>query len=135
MRSKIHPLFWMIFWFLLFILGAYFIHELTLELNAIRPAQVLLDHAYLANALLAVLILVIIYWLRKKYFSQIGFLFLAGSMLKFAVFFIWFSPAYKADGILSKAEFIGFFIPYFISLVFESLAVYRLLNSKPDTDS
>ena len=125
----------MIFWFLLFIIGTYFIHELALEMNKVDPDHVLLDYTYLSNAVLAIIIIGVIYWLRKKYFSQIGFLFLGGSLLKFAVFFIWFNPAYKADGILSKAEFIGFFIPYILSLTFETIAVYRLLNSKAGTDS
>ena len=135
MSTKLPGLVWMLFWFLLFILGAYFLHALALEMQKIDPDRVLLDDTYLVNALLAVVILVVIYWLRKKYFSQIGFLFLGGSLLKFGVFFIWFNPVYKADGILSKGEFIGFFIPYALSLTFETIAVYHLLKSKPNTDS
>ncbi len=101
----------------------------------IAPETVLLGRAYLVNVILASLILCIIYVLRNRFFSQIGFLFLAGSMLKFLFFFLLFNPVYKADGLVSKAEFIGFFIPYGLSLLIETLAVSKLLKSKPDTDS
>lgn len=125
----------MAFWFILFTIGAYFVHLMGLNFHAIPPESVLLNDAYLLNSLLAITIIVIIYWLRKKYYSQIGFLFLGGSMLKFLCFFLWFSPVFNADGELSRAEFIGFFIPYLLSLIFETLAVSRLLKFDPDADS
>lgn len=114
---------------------AFFIHSGVLKSAGFDPSDVLLGRAYLVNAILAGLILGVIYLLRKKLFSQIGFLFLAGSMLKFLFFFLLFNPHYKADGLVSKPEFIGFFIPYGLSLIIETLAVSKLLKSKPDTDS
>ena len=46
--------------------------------------------AYLVNLILVVGIFGALYLLREKYKSQLGFLFLAGSLLKFTVFFIVF---------------------------------------------
>ena len=114
---------------------AYAFHRWALFQAEIDPQRVLLTRAYLINVILAALILGVIFFLRERFFSQIGFLFLAGSMLKFGAFFLFFNPHYKADGDVTKPEFIGFFIPYVLSLIIETLAVSRLLKSKPDTDS
>ena len=73
--------------------------------------------SYVTNALLAFFIFVALYKLKDKYQSQIGFLFLFGSALKFLVFFIVFYPSFKADGVIDKLEFASFFIPYMLSLI------------------
>jgi hypothetical protein len=96
---------------------------------------VLLTRAYLVNTIAAILILVVIFLLRKRMFSQIGFLFLAGSMFKFLLFFLLFNPTYRANDVVSRPEFIGFFIPYCLSLIIETLAVSKLLKGNPDSDS
>ena len=84
--------------------------------------------AYLVNFLLAVIIYFTLYRLKKKYLEQLGFIFMFGSMLKFLVFFIFFYPAYKNDGDIQPIEFLTFFIPYAISLIFETLGVIRFLK-------
>ena len=84
--------------------------------------------AYLVNLILVVGIFGALYLLREKYKSQLGFLFLAGSLLKFTVFFIVFYPFYKLDGIITKLEFAAFFIPYVIGLVLESVSLSKWLN-------
>jgi hypothetical protein len=84
--------------------------------------------AYLVNFLLAVVIYLTLFKLKKKYLEQLGFIFMFGSMLKFLVFFIFFYPAYKSDGDIQPIEFTTFFIPYAISLIFETLGVIRFLK-------
>ena len=73
--------------------------------------------SYGINFVLAISIFGIIFMLRNKYKTQLGFLFLIGSALKFAVFFIVFYPIFKADGLMSKPEFASFFVPYGLCLI------------------
>lgn len=85
--------------------------------------------SYSINLLLVILIFGVLYLLKQKLKNQLGFLFIAGSLLKFAVFFIFFYPYYKADGSISKLEFAAFFIPYVIGLVLETISLSKWLNS------
>ncbi len=84
--------------------------------------------SYTTNLLLAVVIFLSLFLLRKKYNEQLGFLFLFSSFLKFIVFFVFFYPVYKADGNISRLEFFTFFIPYAFSLIIETLSLIKLLN-------
>ncbi|MGC1205949.1 MAG: hypothetical protein WA839_13825 [Flavobacteriaceae bacterium] len=95
--------------------------DLPLFENRIVPA-------YLVNLILVVGIFGVLYLLREKYKSQLGFLFLAGSLLKFTVFFIVFYPFYKLDGVITKLEFAAFFAPYVIGLILESVSLSKWLN-------
>ncbi len=84
--------------------------------------------SYVVNVLLAEIILVAAFKAPEKFTTSLGFLFLAGSAIKFAVFFIFFMPGYKADGILQKLEFFTFFIPYILCLIVETTLLVRHLN-------
>lgn len=84
--------------------------------------------SYTTNLLLAVVIFLSLFFLRKKYNEQLGFLFLFSSFLKFIVFYVFFYPMYKADGDISKLEFFAFFIPYAICLIIETISLIKLLN-------
>lgn len=85
--------------------------------------------SYIANLFLIIAVFGILYALRKKYKSQLGFLFLVGSALKFAVFFIFFYPFYKIDNDISRMEFAAFFIPYAVGLILETISLSKWLNS------
>lgn len=85
--------------------------------------------SYIINLLLVVLIFVILYVLKEKFKNQLGFLFLAGSIIKFAVFFIFFYPFYRQDGDISKLEFAAFFIPYATGLILETISLSKWLNT------
>lgn len=85
--------------------------------------------SYLLNFALAFGILMLLFFLRKKYSDQLGFLFMFGSFLKYAVFFVFFYPFYKADGQLERVEFFAFFIPYLVCLISETWYLIQLLNS------
>ncbi|MFL1010620.1 hypothetical protein [Flavisericum labens] len=84
--------------------------------------------SYVVNLVLIVVIFGVLYLLKEKYKSQLGFLFLAGSVLKFAVFFIAFYPYYKFDNEITKQEFAAFFVPYAIGLFLESVSLSKWLN-------
>ncbi len=106
----------------------FLIHVLTLHLLDKPLFNNRIIAAYLVNFFLAVIIYFTLYKLKKKYLEQLGFIFMFGSMLKFLVFFIFFYPAYKSDGEIQPVEFSTFFIPYAISLIFETLGVIRFLK-------
>ncbi len=93
-----------------------------------QPDFKLVVVSYIVNFLLAFVIVAILSIYINKLKSYIGFLFMFGSLLKFAVFFIWFYPIFKADGNIDSFEFSVFFIPYFVSLIFETYELSKLLN-------
>ena len=84
--------------------------------------------SYIINLTLAIAIFGFLYKYRERFKSQIGFLFLAGSFVKFAVFFLVFYPLYKADNDISKLEFAAFFVPYAICLILETSSLVKWLN-------
>lgn len=84
--------------------------------------------AYIVNIVLAIGIYVLMILLKHKYQSQLGFIFMFGSFIKFIVFFIVFYPSYKTDGSISKLEFAAFFVPYVISLIIETTSLSKWLN-------
>ena len=84
--------------------------------------------SYIINLVLIISIFGGLYLLKERYKSQLGFLFLAGSLLKFAVFFIVFYPFYKQDGNISKLEFASFFVPYVLGLILETISLSKWLN-------
>lgn len=97
----------------------------TLELPIFENRIVL---SYIVNLVLIILIFGFLYFFRERYKSQLGFLFLVGSFLKFAIFFILFYPFYHLDGIISKLEFTAFFVPYVFGLILESVSLSKWLN-------
>ena len=50
------------------------------------------------------------------------------SLFKFILFFVFFNPAYKADGVVQKMEVLTFFIPYFVGLSLETEILVQKLN-------
>ena len=84
--------------------------------------------SYIVNLILIIIIFGTLYLLKEKYKSQLGFLFLAGSFLKFAVFFILFYPFYKLDNTITELEFAAFFVPYVMGLIFESVSLSKWMN-------
>lgn len=84
--------------------------------------------AYAVNYVLAVGIYLTLFALKNKMSEQLGFLYMGGSFVKFLIFFLFFYPYYKLDGGLDSFEFAAFFIPYLISLIFETLGVIEFLK-------
>ena len=84
--------------------------------------------SYIINVALAIVIFGFIYKFQEKLSNQIGFMFLAGSLIKFAVFFIVFYPVFKSDGDISSLEFASFFIPYILCLIIETFSLVKWLN-------
>ncbi len=108
---------------LVFGLHAYVLHSMNL-----KPNYPLFISAYVINFMMAFLIVAVISTFINNLKSYIGFLFMIGSFLKFAVFFVWFYPISKADGTVDGYEFSLFFVPYLVSLIWETLQLKKMLE-------
>jgi hypothetical protein len=86
--------------------------------------------AYFVNYILAIAIYFTLYKLRIKYLDLLGFAFMGGSFLKFAVYFIFFNSTFKENGSVSFIEAISFLSPYLTSLMIETFYLIKLLNNK-----
>ena len=104
------------------------IHVFVLRKLGLPMYNNLIVQGYCVNVALAIFIYTGLSLLQKKYSDQLGFLFMAGSLLKFAVFFVFFSPHYRADGEITRLEFVAFFVPYLVCLFTETLAVIKILD-------
>lgn len=104
------------------------IHITVLHFASSPLFENLIVASYTVNGALAILIFVGLYLLKTKYKNQVGFLFMAGSFLKFIVFFLFFLPVFKEDGSTNKLEFASFFIPYIVCLIVETLGVMKMLR-------
>ena len=62
--------------------------------------------------------------------SQAGFIFMAGSGLKFLFFFLLFYPEYNSDGEMQTIEFVTFFVPYAVCLILEVIYLSKQLNNQ-----
>lgn len=86
--------------------------------------------SYLLNFVMAATILIFIKSKFNKKSSHTGFLFLAGSGLKFLVFFLVFYPVYQQDGTMSSSEFAAFFVSYATCLILEVIYLSKQLNNQ-----
>lgn len=84
--------------------------------------------AYIVNLTLATTIYIGLFLLKEKQESNLGFIFMMGSLIKFGVFFLLFYPSYKSDGDIQTIEFTTFFIPYAVCLIIETYFLTKLLN-------
>lgn len=110
-------------------LGITFIaHVFLLEHNGYPPYDDLLSLSYIVNGLLAIVIYTLLFIFRHRLKSQIGFLFMGGSFLKFIFFFLLFYPVYHEDGTMDKLEFAAFFVPYGICLLLETIFTAKMLQ-------
>lgn len=108
--------------------GSFALHCLGRGYSNLAPFGDLLPVSYAVNFGLAFAIVWLLYTYRKKMRQQIGFLFMAGSLLKFAVFFAVFYPFFRADGTIDRSEFASFFVPYVLALLLETSFTAKLLK-------
>ncbi|WP_042491685.1 DUF6168 family protein [Aequorivita sublithincola] len=116
---------------LLLVISVFFIAHLYILQNKEIPIfsdRIVLS--YLLNFAMAAAILIFIQSRFNKKSSQTGFIFLAGSGLKFLVFFMVFYPFYQQDGTMSSTEFAAFFVPYACCLILEVAFLSKQLNNQ-----
>jgi len=107
---------------------AFCIHIATLKIFQLPLFENKIVLSYIVNLILVVIIFGLLYLSRKKFKDQLGFLFIAGSALKFGVFFVVFYPFYKLDDHISNLEFAAFFVPYGLCLILETMSLVKWLN-------
>lgn len=112
------------------LLVTFSIHLLAISLtdHSLFGNQIVLS--YVVNYLLAAVVLIVVEKTLNKNSAQAGFVFMAGSALKFLVFFLVFYPIYKADDEMQAVEFATFFIPYAICLITEVAYLSKQLNNQ-----
>jgi hypothetical protein len=85
--------------------------------------------SYVINVASAIIIFLMLFLLRNKFKNQLGFIFLFGSVIKFGLFILFLYKPFYADGLISKAEFFTFFIPYFFTHTIEIFSLSKWLNN------
>jgi len=114
---------------LIVILGVVFAIHLIILAKINQPLfNNFIIEAYIVNGLLAGIIYSTLYFLKKKYLDMLGFIFMFGSFLKFGVYFIFFYPIFKEDGVIIRQEATSFLVPYVASLIVETYYLVKLLN-------
>lgn len=108
--------------------GVFFIHTSILSWKGYPEHGNAIILSYVLNFLMASIIYIGLFSFKNRIKTQIGFIFLAGSFLKFIVFFLVLYPSYKADGDISTSEFAAFFVPYTICLVVETVFMAKMLQ-------
>lgn len=112
----------------LFVGIAFGCHLLTLHFFELPLFADKIVLAYAMNTGLAIVVFITLYVFRNAFKNQLGFLFLGGSMVKFALFFLFFYTSYNLDKEISKTEFFAFFIPYVLTLIIEIFSLSKWLN-------
>ncbi|MEO9893590.1 DUF6168 family protein [Aurantibacter sp.] len=126
---KINPVVQFVLLLLFTLIVVFVIHTYCLENMGLPVFGNKIQLSYIVNASLALIIYLSLYYFRFKLKDYIGFLFMAGSFIKFIFFFILFYPAYKMDGEMSRLEFAAFFIPYVICLFYETIYMAKMLRN------
>jgi hypothetical protein len=106
------------------------IHLLTLNSLSFPLFENKIITSYIINHLLTIGIVVTLLLLKNKFAESLGYIFFIGSFVKFIAFFILINPSLKENGDVSRVEFLSFFIPYAISLIFEVTFLVKTLNKE-----
>ncbi|AXT61801.1 hypothetical protein D1816_16040 [Aquimarina sp. AD10] len=110
----------------------YFIHSQTIQYFSFHSNTYILDLSYLFNGAFTVVLFLIIIVFRKKFKDQIGFIFMAGSLIKLGIF----AAITKMGGVeIDKTIFLDFFIPYVISVVLEVYYISKILKNTQYADN
>ncbi len=90
---------------------------------------------YIMNFSMGVGIVSTLIFLSKSKGEILGFVFMGGSLIKFAVFFVLFYPELHENDASKKATFILFFIPYVITVITEVWYLIRYLNKESENEA
>lgn len=92
--------------------------------------QPVLIVCYAFNWIWTLVFLAAVYFVSEKQRKNLGFLFLYTSLAKFGLFLFLIKPMLTLDQGVRSEHFIFFFIPYAISMVYETVCTVRTLNAK-----
>lgn len=66
--------------------------------------------------------------MSKKDASNVGYIFLIFSMLKFGTYFLGFRFYFQIDDVVTKEEYSVFFVPYLLAILVEIVFLIKELN-------
>ena len=101
--------------------GSYLLHSFLCDSQHLRLM-------YVVNFLIATIVYWLVYLLRNTQKEYLGFYFLAGTFIKIAVFLLVILPLFKEDNVVSKVEFLSFFVPYTLSLIIEVVFLIDIIK-------
>ncbi|KRO67609.1 MAG: hypothetical protein ABR84_06015 [Cryomorphaceae bacterium BACL21 MAG-121220-bin10] len=87
---------------------------------------------YFMNFGVGILLVFIIAKLLSPDSTAVGSVFLLASAVKFGLLFLLVLPNYKSDGVIDRAEFWTFFMPYMICVIMEVLFLSKRLTINPE---
>lgn len=128
MKIRLHPIIQFLLFLSVCLTLSFLVHTYILAAKGLPNYDNLIVESYIVNALLAATIYIAIHFFRNRLKNNIGFLFMAGSFIKFIFFFVLFHPTYSADGTMDKVEFLAFFVPYAIALIIETVFMAKMLK-------
>ncbi|WP_025743740.1 hypothetical protein [Aquimarina pacifica] len=103
----------------------YFIHSVVVKYLTPTKDFFIINFSYVFNGVFSCLLTIIIVVLREKFKDQVGFIFMAGSLVKLGLFLV---ISRVADLEIHKSVFLDFFIAYVICLILEVYWVSRILK-------
>ncbi len=115
-----------LFLFTIVIAGSYLIHMSIINAFLLERNINIIKLSYIFNSIFTFVFTFIILLLSKKFKDQLGFIFMAGSLIKIGVFI---AISKLSDFEINKNVFLDFFIAYLICLILEVYYVSKILNS------
>lgn len=119
---------WLLRWLLLIFIPVFGLHGALLTAMDKSDFWAPLVWCYGAHTVLTAAIGGGILWGHKKAPDLIGFMFLGGSLFKFAAYFALFKPVILAGLSDRELSFFLFGIPYAVALALETIFVSRILG-------
>lgn len=121
--------------FVFFILLAFGIHLGFLFILTDQPFRHEIIGAYAANFTVAFGLFIVTAILIRKMGGMTVYLIFSGWLLKAGLYLFIFKPVYQLnDGLVDKAEFFTYFIPFAVCLILEITLLIRLING-PTTNT
>ncbi len=112
--------------FVIVLTSGYCIHIGSINLFSLNRNMAIINVSYIFNAVFTILLTSGIILVSKKFKDQLGFIFMAGSLVKIGAFLVVIN-LYNFE--TNKNVFLDFFVAYVICLILEVYYVSRILNS------
>ena len=106
----------------------YIVHLQVFSLKGVSGFNDQVLGFYIMNLLMSLATGIGIIYLSLPKSEITGFVFMGGSLLKFASFFILFYGQLSTESEIRKIQFISFYVPYALSLAIEVWYLIRHLN-------
>lgn len=112
--------------FTIVILGSYWIHMVIINTFSLQRDIGIIKLSYIFNGIFTTVLTSAIIVVSKRFKDHLGFIFMAGSLIKIGVFL----AISKFSGFeVNKNVFLDFFMAYVICLIIEVYFVSKILNS------